>query len=561
MKDQRLTAEMKELLREKGKSDLYFFAKGVLQFDRLNPRIHKPVCRLLELYEGYNDSLARPWREYRRVLLQSFRKRGVERSEWKERLREIKKRGIKRLAILMPRGWFKTTLVSIAYPIWRAVRDPNVRILIAQNTATNARSKGAELGEVILQSSFLRILYPEIIPTPRERWNVDGRCVPRDKAFAEATFEFVGRGTQVTSRHYNVIIEDDTVAPEKEDMGEDNVLPSQVDVSQAIGWHKLVPPLLDQVDKDQNIVVGTRWFEMDLLQWVMTEEKDFIVFMWAAREDERGRPSIQGEPVWKERFSEEVLRNLENSMGPYLFSCLYLNTPIRSDEMTFRPEWIRYYDVEPPTLMTFTTVDLAGDPMDSKGVVDENVVITCGKDMSEGRVYVLDYDAGRYSPSKVIDLIFSHVRKWHPVAVGIESVAYQRSLIHWIRQRQVNENLYFSIQALTNVKQSKEIRIRGLQPLVQNGMLLFRRGMERVISQLLVFPLGRHDDIIDALSMQLQLWRVAPSRREEMKKLEAGIGTMEGAIRMAREAALMMQGTKRIETIFGSFNLEDERRF
>ena len=43
-----IPAETLKELRENALKSLYFFAKGVLGYDRLNARIHKPLCRLLE---------------------------------------------------------------------------------------------------------------------------------------------------------------------------------------------------------------------------------------------------------------------------------------------------------------------------------------------------------------------------------------------------------------------------------------------------------------------------------------------------------------------------------
>ena len=517
-----LSPETLRDLKERAKGDLFFFAKGVLGFDRLHPRIHKPLCRLLELYGGYNESLAHPWAVYRKVLYETFRRAGVPEEEWEKRALRVYHQGTQFLMILMPRGWYKTTLVSISYPIWRGVRDSNVRVLLTQNTSTNAKSKGNALASAIMGNDLFKALFPEVLPGPTEKWSEDGRTLKRPKAFAESTYEFAGTRTQVTSRHFNVIIEDDTVAPDKDDLGENSILPSKADVTQAIGWHRLVPPLLDEIRADQSVIAGTRWFVLDLLAWVMANEKQYVVYQWAVREDKDGKPDSKGELTWPERFDSHLLSNLAASLGPYLYSCLYMNTPVQSDDMLFRPEWVRYYDVEPSRLMTFTTVDFGNDPTDTKGAPDFNVILTCGKDMQEGKVFVLDYSRERCSPSRTIELIFGHVRKWHPVTVGMESVAFQKSMAFWLRQHMVTHNEYFSVTQLAHNKKSKAARIRGLQPAMSSGTLYFRAGQQALINELMVYPLGTNDDLADALAMQLELWRVTPSSREKAVASEGG---------------------------------------
>ena len=531
-----LSVELQASLREKALSDLYFFSKGILGYDRMVPKIHRPLCRLLELYSGYDGTLSTPWSEYESVLRRTFAQLNLTEEVILEKLAEIKSKGIKKLLILLPRGWYKTTMVSIAYPLWRGVRDSNVRVLLAQNTSSNAVSKGSALGAVVKNAPLFALLFPEVMPTDAERWSEGGRCLKRSKQFAESTFEFAGIRTQVTSRHFNLIIEDDTVAPDKDDLGESSILPSKNDVSQAIGWHRLVPPLLDEIEKDQNIVVGTRWFVKDLLAWVMENEPGFVVYQRAVKEGANGKPSPQGAPAWDERFSEGVLRDLALSLGPYLFSCLYMNTPVQAENMLFLDDWIRYFDVEPASLMTFTTVDLANDPLDTKSEPDYNVVLTCGKDMISGRVYVLDYARERCAPSRTLELIFEHVNKWHPATVGIETVGYQKSLLPWIRQFQVSSGKYFMVTPLSHNKASKGARIRGLQPAVASGALLFRTHMQALVNEMLVYPLGVNDDLVDALAMQLELWKITPSRDEEAQRVLEGSATdFSTMLHLARE--------------------------
>jgi predicted phage terminase large subunit-like protein len=536
-----ITRDEVEALRRRARGDLYFFAKGILGYDRFVPHVHKPLCRLLELYAGYTEDLVRPWPEYEVVLKEAFRRAEFPEHDgdgvdlWTPRIAEIRRVGIRKLMILMPRGWYKTTLISIAYPAWRGVRDTNVRVLLAQNTAKNATSKGSALGEAIVKSAALKLLFPEILPGGKEKWSEDGRCLARSRPAAESTYEFAGTKTQVVSRHFNLVIEDDTVAPDKDDLGEDCILPSKEDVAQAIGWHKLVPPLLDEIINDQNIVTGTRWYVKDLLSTVMETEKEFVVYRYAVREGADGLPDPKGRFVWPERFNETVLRGVAASMGPYLYSCLYMNTPVQSGAMTFQPDWIRYYDVEPPRLVTFTTVDPAGDPADSKGEVDYNVVMTCGKDMADGKIYVLDYARERCSPSRLLELIWEHVKKWHPVTVGIESVAYQKTLLHWNRQWQVSRGEFFHVTQITSSRKSKNAKIQGLQPGFANGIIRLRPHMKALVNELLVFPLGTNDDLADALAMQLELWRITPAA-SEMEPVEAlgDVNSFEWVLREAR---------------------------
>ena len=469
-----LSKEEINVLRKRSMEDLYFFAKAILGFNWLDKDIHLPLCRLLENYKANN-----------------------------------------RLKITLPRGWLKTTLCSQAYPIWRVIRNPNFRVLLAQNTFTNSVAKLRVIKAIFEDNIIFKLLFPELLPTARCVWKSESLCVNRPKAFDESTFEAAGVRTQVTSRHYDLVIEDDTVAPDYNELGEQNICPTKEDINLAIGWHRLAVPLLTSPMDSQLLVVGTRWFEKDLLSWIEENEPRYRSYIRACLET-NGLPDPSGTPIYPERFGKQTLLEIKDSLGPYLFSCLYMNSPVRTGEMLFNLEWFKYYEEEPERsrLVAYSTVDVAGDPETTKGSPDYNVVITCGKDLLTGRVYVLDYTRKKCNPGELIDDIFRQVRKWRPLKVAVESVAYQGTLQYWIKERMRKDNLYFFVDGFSHGKREKNARIMGLQPLVASGMLLFRNNMVEIVNELVSFPNGAHDDLIDALSSQIRLWTATRSKKE-----------------------------------------------
>jgi len=507
MPDENITPDAVALLRETARKDLYVFTKGVLGFGWLVPHVHMHVCRLLELYDGWNDSLAHPRKVYEDVLHDKHIRPKLS----DEQISRLLTKGIKTLGFVLPRSWLKTTLCSISYPIWRAIRNPNVRSLLAQNTFKNACAKNKVIMASFEKSQLLQVLFPELQPTPRCTWSAESLCLNRKAVCAEGTFEAAGTRTQVTSRHYDIISEDDTVAPDKDELGEDFLFPSKDDIAQAIGWHRLVPPLFVDPTTAQNLIVATRWYVDDLISHVQSHEPGFIWYMRACREDTEGNPDEKGELQYPERFSAEVLADLEHRLGPYLYSCLYLNRPLHSKDMVFKPEWVKYADTWPRSLVCFTTVDPAGIAENQGSDSDFNVVLTTGKDLVTGRIYVLEYFHQRCSPGDVIQAMFDQVKRWHPVKVKIETVAYQSTLAYWTRERMREEGFYFNIESCPHPKGAKPIRICSLQPLFSNGMIILRPHMQELVTELLSFPRGAHDDLLDALAAQMEMWQVTAS--------------------------------------------------
>lgn len=479
-KQMKLPPEMVERLRGKALEDLYFFEKGILGFDLLDEKIHLPICRNLE------------------------------------------DRSIRRRRFKLPRSWLKSTVCSIGYLIWRAIKDTNIRCLIVQNSHTNARKKLAVIRGKFEKCAMLRLLFPECIPTKDETVSVDVVSLPRSEAHAEGTFETAGTRTKLTSRHYNIIVEDDTVAPDLDDMTSDVLLPSQDDVEQAIGFHRNCLPLLVNIQEDEIMIVGTRWFERDLLSWSEENEKQYSGISRAVKETD-GRPDEDGAVAWPERFGQPVLDEIRVSMGEYLYNCLYMNTPISAKGMVFQNGWFKEYQDEDLELIVTTTVDLATPPDENSGDIDYNVVLTTGKSLITGKIFVLHYWEKRCSPSEVIDEIFHHVRMYKPIKVGIESIAYQKAMITFVKERMRKESTWFMVEPLTHGRKSKYTRICGLEPFVKSGMLVFKSWMSKLRSQLLSVSRDRgilspHDDIADALAMQIPLWVLTQGVDEEKQK-------------------------------------------
>jgi len=291
------------------------------------------------------------------------------------------------------------------------------------------------------------------------------------------------------------------------DLNTQNLCPTKEDVEQAIGWHRLAPPLLVDPLKSQIIVIGTRWFQEDLISWIRTNEPRYKIYSRACRE-KNGIPDEGGEITYPERFSENVLDELKTSLGPYFFSCLYMNKPVRTGDMIFQPEWIDYYETEPVhlRLAVFTSIDLAGDPEKNKGKTDYQVIHTTAKDMNTGKIYILDYWRKKSSPGELVDALFDRVKRFRPLKVKLEGGGYQGSVEYWIRERMVKENFFFNLDIYTKGRTSKNMFIMGLQPLFSNHMILLRRSMFELVNELLSFPIGANDDLIDSLAMHLDMW-------------------------------------------------------
>ena len=178
---------------------------------------------------------------------------------------------------------------------------------------------------------------------------------------------------------------------------------------------------------------------------------------------------------------------------------------ISPDSQKFKREYFKYYEITPDlsTLNIYTTVDLA---ISQKVNADYSAIVTVGVN-SAGHWFVLDVEYGRYDPSTTIDAIFSAVQKWRPLCVGVEVVAYQAALQHFLEKEMPRRGIFFRITPL-KAEKKKEIRIDNIQPRFAVGTVWFKAGamwLEKLEGELLAYPHGTHDDVIDALAYMEQL--------------------------------------------------------
>lgn len=348
-----------------------------------------------------------------------------------------------------------------------------------------------------------------------ETWSQDELIIrQRRKQLVAPTVMAAGVGKTLTSQHFDLIIADDIVVP-------DNCQTKE----QREKIYEFYLSLFDLLEPDGRIVViGTRYHQDDLYARILEEHQthgNWSVFV-------RSCYNGDGTVLFPEKFTHAQLDDIKKKSF-YHFSTQYLNNPVDPENADFRSEWIKTYD---PTTSHPSSLYLTIDPAISLDRnADFSAFVVAGM-FGDRRIRVVDSLHKRLVPSELVDQVFELVKKWGLHRVGIETFAFQKTLKYDIQRQQRERGIFFSIDELGKRHSgrgeqilSKEARIRRLQPYFEQGLVEIRSDMSDLRDELLSFPRGKHDDLIDALSYQLDY--LVPSlggKKPEVKYVEGTMG-------------------------------------
>jgi len=440
-------------LRKRCMADLYFLVSEILYpkvlgFDELG-EVHKELCRFIQESKDF--------------------------------------------VLLIPRGHFKTTIGTIADSIRLMLIDPNIRILITSATMENCLKAINEIKGHFESNDLFRWIFRDYIWedfNKATKWSAKKIDLPNKKRYGgEATVEIASVGTEITGRHYDVIKYDDIVAKENsETAGMRDMVKD---------WFKKSLALLNPKPYNMKHIIGTRWHEDDLYKDILKNETYRQLVLSCYNEN--------GEPIFPERFSKKYLESIKRDLGTYDFSCLYLNDPIPDEMQIFKREWVKYYNnIDKIPLRYYITVDPA---ISESERADETAICVAGVD-NNGIIYIIDMWHGRVGIEALVEKIIRMIQLWKPLKVGIEDVAFQRSLRFYIEQTMRRRGLWTELVGLKGyAKSSKDIRIKRVIPFMERGQMVFNRNLIDLFNQMFRWRGKKddRDDMLDALAYVIEL--------------------------------------------------------
>jgi len=433
----------------------------------------------------YTDPYAHsPWGWY---VLKEFHRKIIEAFERVERGK------LKKLMINVPAQHGKSSISSVGYPAWTLGKNMYQNVALASYSAELSEGFSRKTRDLVKTDQY-KALFGELL-------DPNSQSITEWNTIKWGSYRAVGVWGSLTGKTVDKMIIDD---PHKDyEEAQSPLIRNKV-----WNWYTSVP--LTRVHwETATIIIMTRWHEDDLCGRLLEKE-------WDERE-------VLNIPVFNEDWSvirpekhpKELIEKKRQTMGESLFQAMYMWDPINEWGWAFKWEYFTYYDKWEifdnywvkyiKDLQVVTFVDPA---ISQKQTADDTSIVTVGLDKENNNVYVIDVRRWKMLPDEIINNLFNVVNTFHPQKVGIEINSYQKMLEIEIRKEMKKRNNFFLLEWQTSSMNKEAKILSALQPRYNNVAIIHQlrwKNVNELEAQLLKFPNGKHDDIIDALSMAIMM--------------------------------------------------------
>lgn len=432
---------------------------------------------------------------------------------------------IQRIALSVPPQVGKSTIVAEGFVPWY-VGTFNAPAIVTAHGDSLARKFGRSARGVFEEHG-------------ETLWGPRARLVPGVESQNE--WELVGGGGvlatglggSVTGRGAKLVVIDD---PFKgvDDSHSEVIQENVYDAFRGVTTTRLAP-------RGIIVVIHTRWHEGDLIGRLKQHAKDtgeewvFVELPAIAEEDDiLGRQP--GESIFPERYTEKMYAERKRSMGSYLWMAMFQQAPMPATGTLFRREWFQYFTVQEygghEYFVLNKTVNVPVDHTGYRAPVTRRVSVdscwlfqtidTASEIKKENDFFVI----GTWAVTPQHDLLLLAIKRfkaetpnhlklaieeydqWKDVGdfrfIGVEKKEGGRNLLMALKAKGFN---VIDLPADTD----KKSRAMPMSARAEDGTLYIlhrsqepddeeAKWVEVTEQELLKFPRGTHDDIVDVCS-------------------------------------------------------------
>ena len=391
----------------------------------------------------------------------------------------------KKLTVSMPPRHSKSSLITLAFPLWLICRDPTLNIMVINSTFTLSESFGIrirDLFEVYGDQLGLRV---------SDKKHASGWLMfeDLDGNLTGGSIRLIGIGGQITGFDADWIIVDDLVK------GVSDCTPTTLETTREY----FDGVIMQRVEPHTRLIVlGTIWHSDDILSYIRRDHHDEYEIMDMPAYD------MNGDVLWPDRYDLEFFNTREKEMGTRLFQALYMCNPLDETgdffditKLIFEEDF--QYD-NPLITGKCRSWDLAYTS-DEPGK-DHDYTASCKMyRLTDDTYYVTDITMERYGDN-LLQTLKSYARMdTANVHILIETGTKGGAAKELYQQYQPHFKGYTTHQS--EPVGSKVDRATAFKYALLDGKIRFvlnDNQREILLRQLKGFPLAKHDDLIDALA-------------------------------------------------------------
>lgn len=431
---------------------------------------------------------------------------------------------------LWPRDHRKSTIITFAKTIQDILRSHGTGAMterectvgIFSHTRPIAKGFLRQIKRELENNRALQQLFPDILYTDPEKqapkWSEDdGLVVIRKLNPKESTVEAHGLvDGQPTGKHFTHCVYDDVVVVSS--ITSPEMMLKTVDalaMSYSLG-----------TDNGVRRFIGTRYHFNDAYKTIIDRGTAKPRIYTATKDG-----SASGEPVF---LTQESLDAKRRDAGPYIFASQYLLNPKADETQGMLRDWVkdRHAGVAWKGMNTY----LLFDPASAKKKTSDYTAAWAVGLHSDNRVYVLDILRDRLNLPQRTAKLFEWHRMYNPIDTRYEKYGKDSDIEH-ILEEQKRQNYRFNITVVGG-QTPKNDRIKRLIPYFEQGRIVLPRTCYRtdyegktndlvadfVEQEFMGFPVGTHDDMLDALARLLEpdltlLW---PKKKQSSGRRDGG---------------------------------------
>ena len=393
-----------------------------------------------------------------------------------------------RVCVSQPPRTAKSSLITLSYPFWLILNNPDTNIVIVNNTQSLAENFGIRLRQLFIDYKELLELN-NIKLSDTKHSNSFFMFETLDGKLYDGSIKLMGTGGTLTGQNVDILICDDLIK------GFSDCTPTLL--AKKIEWFKSI--ILQRLEPHSKLIIlGTRWASNDIIGYLeQNQPEDYKIIKIPALTDD-------GNCIWDNRYDPSFFIDRKREIGDRLFEALYQQRPLDETGDFFNLDKVRFItDDELPNYKIISKVrsyDCAYSD-DTKGDVNDRTASVLMLRTIDDYYIIQELRADRYG-ERLFNVIQSTARLDTPsIPVLIETGTVGGS-------SKALFDIYKDRLQGYRVEQSKPInskvdRAYGFKEAILDGKVLiclddYSRG--QLLEEMRGFPLMKHDDIIDACS-------------------------------------------------------------